>query len=324
MKETKIDILGLVETNVSEKEGKLILKKVQGYHRFWSLADKNKVKGSGVVSYIEVIMIYQALSDHELEEKIVKYLKGKLSENKGKHTKHHIIIGDFNQIAKNVLDKKGKRKVMSQKKSKLMDLLVLYNYKNIFRELNLESESYTWKRNEQASRIDYIWTSSSCSDQEKRRLERQLQKWKRKKRAGLDKDLWEQDENKNIDRENPNKLWEDKEEEDIRKDIKNTTKVKETRKKKMKSLTAEQKQICIEIIKRRELSKHEHIQVENLLLEERVVGFWKTLIAHLNLLFKQKEKKRIRGFIETRYNMIVKDQKKMLASLLNRPSLANL
>ena len=70
-------------------------------------------------------------------------------------------------------------------------------------------------------------------------------------RAGLDKDLREQDENKNIDRENPDKLWEviekmlvqtvkkylprkkkhpsietcstetrDKEEKDIRKDIK--------------------------------------------------------------------------------------------------------
>ena len=69
-------------------------------------------------------MIYQALNDHELEEKIVKYLKGKLSENKGKHTNHQIIIGDFNQTAENVLDKKGKGKEMPQKKSKLLDILV--------------------------------------------------------------------------------------------------------------------------------------------------------------------------------------------------------
>ena len=48
MEDTKIDILGLVETNVLEKEGKLMLRKVQGYYGFWSSADEDKVKGSGV------------------------------------------------------------------------------------------------------------------------------------------------------------------------------------------------------------------------------------------------------------------------------------
>ena len=48
IKKTNIDILGLVETNMSEKERKLMFKKVQGYHGFWLLANKDKVKGSGV------------------------------------------------------------------------------------------------------------------------------------------------------------------------------------------------------------------------------------------------------------------------------------
>ncbi|RIB20834.1 hypothetical protein C2G38_2178249 [Gigaspora rosea] len=61
------------------------------------------------------------------------------------------------------------------------------------------------------------------------------------------------------------------------------------------------------------------LTAKDLLAEKKVVGFWKTLMMQLNLLLKQKEEKRIRDFIKTHYNMIIKDQKKILASFPDRP-----
>ena len=47
-KELELNIIGVVETNVAEKEGKFIEFREKGYHTFWTDAEKDKQKGSGV------------------------------------------------------------------------------------------------------------------------------------------------------------------------------------------------------------------------------------------------------------------------------------
>ena len=41
-------VIGLVETNVSAKEGYFLTKNLENYKGFWSSSDVNKKKGSGV------------------------------------------------------------------------------------------------------------------------------------------------------------------------------------------------------------------------------------------------------------------------------------
>src|SRR5260363_254496 len=119
-------------------------------------------------------------------------------------------------------------------------------------------------------------------------------------RTGLDKDLRGQEENKAIDKEDLDSMWEvfeksliravrkylprkekrpaietcntearDTEEVDIRKDIKALGKIQRKMKKQENKekgrLTTEQRQVCIEIIERRELNKYDHIHTKDLL-----------------------------------------------------------
>ena len=44
----KIDIIGINESNISEQIGKFTLKNDSVYLSFWTSAEENKLKGSGV------------------------------------------------------------------------------------------------------------------------------------------------------------------------------------------------------------------------------------------------------------------------------------
>ena len=44
----KIDILGIVETNISSREGSFMNANIANYKTFWASSEKNKKKGSGV------------------------------------------------------------------------------------------------------------------------------------------------------------------------------------------------------------------------------------------------------------------------------------
>ena len=46
--EEKIDIIGINETNIIEQQGKFLVKKESNYAGFWTGANENKIKGSGV------------------------------------------------------------------------------------------------------------------------------------------------------------------------------------------------------------------------------------------------------------------------------------
>ena len=52
-KELELNIIGVVETNVAEKEGKFIEFREKGYHTFWTDAEKDKWKGSGVAIWVD-------------------------------------------------------------------------------------------------------------------------------------------------------------------------------------------------------------------------------------------------------------------------------
>ena len=51
--EMKYNIIGIVETNIKEIEGKFLRIDRKGYSTFWSNAEKNKHKGSGVGIWID-------------------------------------------------------------------------------------------------------------------------------------------------------------------------------------------------------------------------------------------------------------------------------
>ena len=46
--EKNIDIIGINETNILEQQGKFLVNKESRYIGFWTEADRNKIKGSGV------------------------------------------------------------------------------------------------------------------------------------------------------------------------------------------------------------------------------------------------------------------------------------
>ena len=46
--EKNIDIIGINETNILEQQGKFLVNKESRYIGFWTGADRNKIKGSGV------------------------------------------------------------------------------------------------------------------------------------------------------------------------------------------------------------------------------------------------------------------------------------
>lgn len=48
MTDNRLDIVGLAETNISEREGRFLTQNIKNYKSFWSNADLNKKKGSGV------------------------------------------------------------------------------------------------------------------------------------------------------------------------------------------------------------------------------------------------------------------------------------
>ena len=48
MREENIDIIGISETNISERQGKFLIPKDSDYIGFWAKANENKIKGSGV------------------------------------------------------------------------------------------------------------------------------------------------------------------------------------------------------------------------------------------------------------------------------------
>ena len=126
-KEERIDILGINESNIDERQGKFCLAKSSEYISFWTSAEEGKLKGSGVgliinriwekhigkitrysSYYIDALLVFKKVkilviiayippSDKEIKKLLQQHIIKKIRENERKNTKI-IIIGDFNDI----------------------------------------------------------------------------------------------------------------------------------------------------------------------------------------------------------------------------------
>jgi exodeoxyribonuclease III len=185
MKEESMDICGLVETNISEREGKFCMKKHEDYKSFWMSANPEKHKGSGVslictnemakhvgevkryneyllkVGFflkgiaIKVIVMYNPPSNIEISKKITENIREEIRNKTNKQ--NIIVIGDFNQIVNPVLDKStaGSKKP----RALIHNMLIKEKFLDTFRLMNPEAREYTWSNGQTSTRIDQIWIS---------------------------------------------------------------------------------------------------------------------------------------------------------------------
>ena len=126
-KKEKIDIIGINKSNISERIGKFTLKNDSTYLSFWTSAEENKLKGSGVGFlvnkswekhigkitrcsnyYIDILLVFKKMkiliiviyippNDKETKKLLQQYIIKKIRENKRKNIKV-IVIDDFNDI----------------------------------------------------------------------------------------------------------------------------------------------------------------------------------------------------------------------------------
>jgi exonuclease III len=186
-----INILGLVETNITDKEGKFQTLNDMKYRSFWSNANPLKRKGSGVgllidqtwekhlgqIERINEYMLIASLLFRQVElEIIVVYFPPNDKEEKRKLQKtiieryikrsqrtQMLILGDFNSISNPELDKSHYQNTSSVKPSPIINWLKKQEFVDTFRTINPRSKEYSWTNGEVSTRIDYIWISEDLS-----------------------------------------------------------------------------------------------------------------------------------------------------------------
>ena len=191
MREENIDIIGISETNISERQGKFLIPKGSDYIGFWAKASENKIKGSGVGLvikrnwekhigqidrfrnyYISVLLLFKKVkliviniyippSDKEEKKKIQQYVIRKIREYERNRTQV-IVMGDFNDIRSRELDQ---NKEGSGRKQTLPLLRWLENssLEDLFRKSHPYKKEFTWSNGNSSTRIDYIWASNILS-----------------------------------------------------------------------------------------------------------------------------------------------------------------
>jgi hypothetical protein len=72
VREKNIQIVGLCETNISEKEGKAFIKTIYDYRCIWSKQEKDKIKGKGTA-----ILVSKKWEKHiaQIENLIANFIK---------------------------------------------------------------------------------------------------------------------------------------------------------------------------------------------------------------------------------------------------------
>ena len=138
-KKEQFNLMGIVETNINEKEGEWFNIENRTYRSFWTDTEKDKKKGSGVGLLVDqdwshhmgackkfnpyllkaefyfrkvmlqVWIVYILPKNEEIAKKVHKIILEELIKNK-KNT-FHIVMGDFNATLNRELDtsSKGKR-----------------------------------------------------------------------------------------------------------------------------------------------------------------------------------------------------------------------
>ena len=152
---------------------------------FWSNTEKEKKKGSGVgllihkkwerhlgqvkkdsPYYLEatflfkqleliIIMVYIPPNNKEITRAVQQSIVKKVAQ--GSQRNQYIIMGDFNYVPDQTLDRKCPRS--QHKKFPLYKWLYKQEFVDSYRVINPDSKEFTWSRQDQSSRIDQIWTS---------------------------------------------------------------------------------------------------------------------------------------------------------------------
>jgi len=188
-KQEKIDIIGINETNTTERQNRFSMSRQEEYSGIWSDAEENKKKGSGVglimnkkwekhlsqvnrnnAYYIEalfifkkekiqIIVVYIPHNDQKIRKDIQQQVIRKVLEYQRKATKI-IVLGDFNDIICNNLDQSRKDSKRTQKLP-LLNWLGNSDMVDTFRKLHPYEKKFTRSNDQVKSRIDYIWVSKS-------------------------------------------------------------------------------------------------------------------------------------------------------------------
>jgi len=182
--EEEITILGIMETNLTENEGKFLMHATnRKYVGFWASAAKDKKKGSGVgilveeqwekhvgaVKKINEYMIEIILYFKQLELVILgvyilpndkaegRLIQQKIVEiiSKRKRQTQIVIFGDFNHTANNVLDRQHPQPV-NFKRLPIFNWIRKQDFCDTFKDMHPTCQKYTWSNKEAATRIDYI------------------------------------------------------------------------------------------------------------------------------------------------------------------------
>lgn len=191
MKEEGIDIMGINESNITEKQSKFLLKRSSEYVSFWTSAEENKIKGSGVgiivhsiwekhlskitrcsSYYIDALLVFKKVkilvivtyippNSKEIRKLLQQHIIKKIRESERKDTRV-VIMGDFNDIRSSTLDQsntKSKRTISLP----LLAWLESSRCEDSFRKLHPQKKDFTWSNGKTDSRIDYIWATKELS-----------------------------------------------------------------------------------------------------------------------------------------------------------------
>jgi exonuclease III len=182
--EMKYNIIGIVETNIREIEGKFLKVDKKGYNTLWSNAEKDKHKGSGVGIWIDskwnrhlasiqrpnaysirasfrfkkaiitVWVIYIPANDKEKANEVQRVIMKDITLKQ--KDEHFIIGGDFNRILNIETDRIGVSTSQKIKKLALITWLGKIDFIETYRFCNPKGGKFTWKNSKTQTRIDQI------------------------------------------------------------------------------------------------------------------------------------------------------------------------
>jgi exonuclease III len=187
-----LDMIGIVETNIKEREARYINIASNKYSCWWSSAEQGKHKGSGVGILVSknwsehlteirrpnaysvratfsfrrtkliVWVVYMPPSDKRMQKEIQRMVTKDISGKKGET--QYIIGGDFNKILDQNLDTTNTKKKSRNSQLPLIKWIQTLGYREVFRSMNPDLRKYTWSNGTVKTRIDQIWVSTRIKE----------------------------------------------------------------------------------------------------------------------------------------------------------------
>ncbi|CAG8598410.1 5241_t:CDS:2 [Diversispora eburnea] len=160
IKNSKIDIMGIAETNCKENNEKWFIDEGKKYRIHWS-SDGRAIRVDMALSKkttVQIIQIY--LSSKKCENKeVMEKIKNWVIQAQQKNYKL-IVMGDFNAVPSSNIDRNNNSQSQIPE-SKIFPFLTSRELIDCYRTMHPESSGFTWQRDNSTaeSRIDAIWMS---------------------------------------------------------------------------------------------------------------------------------------------------------------------